>query len=532
MRPRVNLLITDLDNTLFDWVSVWHQSFDSMLTKLVEESGVDRGQLINEFKVIHEQYGTSEYAFSIEQLPSLKQRFPGDDLVHRFSNAIKAYGETRERALALYPEVEETLQRIKDKGALIVGYTESMAFYANFRVRFLGLDRILDFLYSPPDHALPAGVTRESIRTKPPEFYQLRRTIERHLPPEEKKPNPQLLLDIVREVGATPDQALYVGDSLMKDVLMAQRASIIDVWAKYGLAQHRPEYELLRRVTHWTKEDVEKEKALSPSDVTPRHTLRENFSELLDLFEFEGFVDRTNERLKIYVDIWKKTVDVQQHFNDLELRIRNFAITIMAGVLGLAAYAIKENLTTQLLNRQISLAAIVLVLGLLPWFGFYFMDRHWYHRLLYGAVHHGKFIEDRLGKVLPELALTESIGKYSPIRIWRWLKPDTTWYWKNREMHSPQKINAFYSVGFLLLVLLSVFCFFAIKPVGTEGTKAQERHPSQLEELSLPVSPEGFPEKVEPSLPRPTPPKDEDAEKKRREQEPTAPKQKQDEQRE
>jgi hypothetical protein len=28
------------------------------------------------------------------------------------------------------------------------------------------------------------------------------------------------------------------------------------------------------------------------------------------------------------IEIWKKIVDVQQHFNDLELRVRNFALIV------------------------------------------------------------------------------------------------------------------------------------------------------------------------------------------------------------
>jgi hypothetical protein len=38
----VSLLITDLDNTLFDWFGIWHASFSAMLDKTVELSGVPR----------------------------------------------------------------------------------------------------------------------------------------------------------------------------------------------------------------------------------------------------------------------------------------------------------------------------------------------------------------------------------------------------------------------------------------------------------------------------------------------------------
>lgn len=42
------------------------------------------------------------------------------------------------------------------------------------------------------------------------------------------------------------------------------------------------------------------------------------------------------------IEIWKKIVEVQQHFDDLELRIRNFALIVTGAFLGLGGYAIKD----------------------------------------------------------------------------------------------------------------------------------------------------------------------------------------------
>ena len=467
MKQRISLVITDFDNTLFDWLEFWHRSFRAMLDALVHETGIQEDVLIPELKEIHEKYGTSEYAFSIEQLPSLKAKYRNENLVEKFRGPIKAYGEAREQSLALYPQVKETLEALKDKGTLLVGYTESMAFYSNSRVRFFELDRVLDYLYSPPDHQLPEGYTRETIRSRPREEYELRRTIERPKPDEEKKPNPSLLLDIVRELGGIIEETVYVGDDLVKDVDMAQRANITDVHAKYGKAHHREEYELLKRVTHWTKAEVEKQRKVTEKDIRPTHVLENHFGELLDKFDFRPFVDRSECRLALSVDVWKKTVEVQQHFNDLELRIRNFAITILAGVLGLAAYGLKENLSATVFGHPISVAGVILFAGLLPWAAFYFMDCHWYHRLLNGAVRHGKFIEDRLRPVLPEVCLTDSIAEESPTKIWRFLPKNFPWIlhwlWKNREMHSTHKMNLFYGLGAILLLALSLLSNFYLR---------------------------------------------------------------------
>jgi phosphoglycolate phosphatase len=76
----------------------------------------------------------------------------------------------------------------------------------------------------------------------------------------------------------------------MKDVAMAQRAHVHDVLARYGAAQRRSEYELLRDVTHWSADDVEREKAIAEgtTDIVPSCVLDHSFAELLQNFEFEA----------------------------------------------------------------------------------------------------------------------------------------------------------------------------------------------------------------------------------------------------
>jgi hypothetical protein len=82
------------------------------------------------------------------------------------------------------------------------------------------------------------------------------------------------------------------------------------------------------------------------------------------------------------IEIWKKIVDVQQHFNDLELRIRNYALIVTGAFLGLGGYAIKDAGTINVFGVELSVAALVVLSAIIPLFAFYFMDRLWYHRLL------------------------------------------------------------------------------------------------------------------------------------------------------
>lgn len=299
MKKCIDLLVTDLDNTLYDWFEFWYHSFSSLLDRLVTDSGVSRRDLLREIKEVHERYQTSEYAFLIQELPSLQVLHSGQNVAQIYDEAIHEYRRARKRYLKLYPGVLETLQTLKQEGVLLVGYTESLGFYSSSRVRDLELDGILDYLYSPKDHSLPSRLQREQLRKYPPEHYRLKRTEHRHTPAGEVKPNPAVLLDIISEVGGSVESSLYVGDSLVRDVSMAQDAGVTDVHAKYGTAQVREEYELLRVVTHWTTEQVEREKLASSRTVRPTFTLERTFREILDLFDFYSFSEASIVRARL-----------------------------------------------------------------------------------------------------------------------------------------------------------------------------------------------------------------------------------------
>ncbi|BAX51824.1 Phosphoglycolate phosphatase [Photobacterium damselae subsp. piscicida] len=287
MKSRKSVLITDLDNTLFDWFDMWYASNLAMYTKVSEISGVDLEILLPEVKAVHQKHGTAEYAFVLESLPSLQSKYGDRDSINgALDEAIYAFRSSRKKHLKLYPSVQATLSTLKEKGVLIVAYTESKSYYTSFRLKKLGLDAYIDFLFSSEDHSLPEEVGKGTV-------IDLSQTQQYFTPKGEIKPNPKLLLDIIERVGAKVDDCVYIGDSEMKDIEMAQQAGVTDVFAKYGTSHfdtNKDGYELLRAVTHWTDEDVERERKIKESyhHIPPSHTVNE-FSELLGIFDFKSF---------------------------------------------------------------------------------------------------------------------------------------------------------------------------------------------------------------------------------------------------
>jgi len=473
-KKRASVVITDLDNTLYDWVEQWYQSFNAMLERLVRISGVSRGQLIQEIKAIHEKYGTSEYAFVIEEMPSLLNKHPNDDLSVVYRDAIDAHREARTRTLKLYPNVRETLLTLKAAGVYIVGYTESLAYYTNYRVRKLGLDGIIDVIYSPADHDLPNGLTKEQVRKYPPGHYTFKHTQHRYTPTGKIKPNPEILLEIVSEIGASSDECIYIGDNLVKDVAMANEAGVTSVHALYGEAHQRESYELLRSVTHWPVAHVENEKKSSTETIRSSYTLYRSFSESLALIDFGALsLEKTKERVKI----WERIVDVQKHFNELSLRVRGLAVAVVGAVLTAAALSVKENIVLKFYEVQFNAALPLVGVALATWLAFYVMDHFWYHRLLLGAVKQGLLVEKSLRGTFPEIELATRIGENSIIKVGCF------------EVHSGHRLAFFYAVGTLMLLAVG-YLLYMHNPVGASkpDSKAQVTAPENKEPAAPPKS--------------------------------------------
>ena len=232
------LLVTDVDNTLLDWQHLWFESFSAMARRALEISRVDPAIFYAEASAIHQQHGTSEYAFLLGELPCLRALY-GDLVIEKLQPAIDDFREARRQHLTLYPTVLDTLLALKASGMTIAAFTESKAFYTNYRFRKLALDGVIDYLYSPPDHALPADAS--TLRRNEAASYELNSTIHRFTPEGEWKPNPHILSTIIDELGFDKSDVAYVGDNLLKDVFMAQEAGVLDIYAAYGAAQHRAE---------------------------------------------------------------------------------------------------------------------------------------------------------------------------------------------------------------------------------------------------------------------------------------------------
>ncbi|MGW3100173.1 hypothetical protein ACWDCC_42820 [Streptomyces sp. NPDC001102] len=149
-----------------------------------------------------------------------------------------------------------------------------------------------------------------------------------------------------------------------------------------------------------------------------------------------------------YLEMWKQTIAVQQHFNDIGWRIRGLALTALTFTLGAAAVAAPKGSTIKIFNICIQLSSSIAILGLILWISFYFVDQVWYHRLLVGAVQHGQALETALQAKLPEAGLTKTISQNSPYTA--------NLKFTSITIRSATKMRIFYCIGALALIIFAV----------------------------------------------------------------------------
>ncbi len=443
-KKRVNLIVTDLDDTIWDWLNMWHNSFEPYFKRISKQFNIDISLLKSDFKKIHQKYGSSEASFIHHELTCLSQEQKNEfDVPNSNEKSIlHDYYSLKKQSLFLYEGVKESLKKLKEKGVLIVGFTESNAFFTKYRIKHLELDGLIDYIYAPIDTGVPKSVYRHYSE----EFWEPDITEIRYLSKEVKKPAPEILEIILRDFKAKKENTIYIGDKLDKDISMANEADIDSVYAKYGHLIDTEKYQLLREVTHWIDEDVEREKIFKEKHKdTPfaKYTLNNSFDEIFKLFEFFNFDYKSNlNNLSNVISIWEKTIDVQQHFNDIELRIRSIALTAFTFIIGGIGYVEKENLNFKYDCMNIPYSSILAFVGAIILFAFFYMDKFWYHRLLKGAVKHGIMIEKQWIKYLPEIKLTQAIGEASPHKFLFW------------QIHSENKFRIFYGLLFGTLIIL------------------------------------------------------------------------------
>ena len=281
---RINALIVDMDNTLYDWVSYFVPAIQAMLNVAARLLNVSDHVLRADLRAVHVAHGNTEHPFALLETRTVRQSLPDLDVKQRHAvllPAFAAFNTIRDDRLHLYPGVDETLRSIRATGCRVIGHTEATDVNIASRARMLGLSTTLEAIYAPrlanAPHPLGDAAERSPGTGVPIQ----------PLPADARKPNPTIASWIADQTGVPVARCLYVGDSLAKDIAMASDAGMKTAWARYGL-HHDPQlWSTLVELSHWDGTSVASAEHRNPSVITatPDVTLN-SFPEILDHFAF------------------------------------------------------------------------------------------------------------------------------------------------------------------------------------------------------------------------------------------------------
>jgi FMN phosphatase YigB (HAD superfamily) len=236
----IRLVVTDMDNTLYSWIDYIVPAVEAMVAAVVHATGWPRLKVVQALKQVYTRHESNEYPYALQE-SSLFVEFPEfgsfDKLV--IDPARAAFSEARRKYLRPYKGVVETLTELRRRQVVVVALTDAPRNPAEQRAKRLGIDSLLAALYTMPGFQFPAAPDGSALvapdilqKEVKGEYRAACPVIE--LPRTFEKPNPLGLQQVLAERGVEPHEVLVVGDSLQKDVAVAQLVGCHDCWAEYG----------------------------------------------------------------------------------------------------------------------------------------------------------------------------------------------------------------------------------------------------------------------------------------------------------
>jgi len=234
----IKLVVTDMDGTLYSWVDYIVPAVEALVQSVCLTTGSPKLRVVQALKEVYARYESNEYPFALQE-SSLYRDFNDfgsfDQLV--IQPAKDAFSNARSRYLKPFPRVVQTLEELQARKIPVVALTDAPRNPAVARVKHMGLEPLLQGLYTMPGFAFPSSGQGEVLvnpRIAQREAAGHYRSALKVVELEHEKPDPRGLLRICADFGVAPEQVLVIGDSRHKDVGVARQVGARALWAEYG----------------------------------------------------------------------------------------------------------------------------------------------------------------------------------------------------------------------------------------------------------------------------------------------------------
>ena len=261
-------LILDLDNTLYSWMDSYAPALQATITYLAKELRLPVPTIKESFKRVFQSHKSVEVVNSVIELDIWRNTVVCEEKKNEVqSNAQSLFFEVFKNNLHLFPDVERVLLWAKEKGIMLIAFSDARAYWADFRLSALNLYQYFDSIFVLMDEALPNTV----LKPYPSSVIQYST--------KQRKPNPELLLEILHASGVFSKQVYVIGDSKRKDILPASKLGLPSVWAKYGANYSSSSKRLVGAVTPWSASQ-----RAGGGNIKPHYTI-DSFSDIINILE-------------------------------------------------------------------------------------------------------------------------------------------------------------------------------------------------------------------------------------------------------
>ncbi|MDE2102168.1 MAG: hypothetical protein KGL39_33285 [Patescibacteria group bacterium] len=263
-------IITDLDNTIYNWVDSFAPCFRGMIHALAHyNKTVTENELLNTFRELFRIHGSLEYPVQASELPFYKNASPDEEkrinsiIFGAFKNVAKGNGPG---GLRLYDGGMNFFTWAYSHGITIIAVTNAPLRVVKQRLVSLGISRFYTALAAPEESNFEQirqpndflGKQEQLLEIDLPNYITRDKHFDRiyKLRPDELKPSINGYKKIFLDLQKKWDVVYVIGDSLQKDLAPAKMLGAKTIWARYGTKIEKHNLETLLKITPWDSAQV------------------------------------------------------------------------------------------------------------------------------------------------------------------------------------------------------------------------------------------------------------------------------------
>ena len=196
----IKAVLFDLDNTLIDFMKMKRRAVEAAMEAMIG-AGLRIGKARAE-KVLWEIY--DKKGFEHQRVFQLfLKKVAGKVDYPILAAGIIAYRQVKEGYVEPYPGVVDSLLKLREKKIRLGIITDAPRLQAWLRLAEMKIAHFFDLVIAFEDTG-------------------------------KKKPHAMPFREAVKKLGLRPEEILFVGDSLVRDISGAKKAGMRTAWAKYG----------------------------------------------------------------------------------------------------------------------------------------------------------------------------------------------------------------------------------------------------------------------------------------------------------